>query len=284
LTNCDWSSDVCSSDLERPDAPGSHAAARGCALATILLTCRQEEWMVTTSESARRVWCSRRQAILWTLSTAAAILFGGALTFATVDDMWRLARVIPPTPPEVTRDLIVRNASDLHGRRASFRILLFTDEFRWRLSSHNALENGLAAPDFTPEMKAVLDSAHEIICVGTSSEEISGAVPAKQSRTAEERRAARRADQIALWVRRAVSKPIPVRKLNIGQHVRTGHARDTSDQRRVVIVLVLEHDDQTDLDQALRSAMVRESARAPVFEALLKDYSLSSSTGFTWEN
>jgi hypothetical protein len=84
-----------------------------------------------------------------------------------------------------------------------------------------------------------------------------------------------------------LSAAIPVRKLNIGQHVRTDHAhdvRDTSDQRRVVIVLVLEHDDRVDVNEALRTAMLRESVRAPVFDALLKDYSLSRETEFTWEN
>jgi hypothetical protein len=96
------------------------------------------------------------------------------------------------------------------------------------------------------------------------------------------RRAARRAEQIALWVGQALSRPIPVRKLNIGHHAPTPHARHTSDQRRVVIILVLEQDEHTDIDQALRAAMERESVRAPVFDALLKEYSLAAPTGFTW--
>jgi hypothetical protein len=49
----------------------------------------------------------------------------------------------------------------------------------------------------------------------------------------------------------------------------------------MVVVLVLDHDDAVDLDQALRNAMANESDRAPVFGTLLKDYSRSSS--FTWE-
>jgi hypothetical protein len=220
---------------------------------------------------------------LWRLSALAFVIAGCVLTYASVAE-WR---AVPPTPREVVRDVVVRNVVDQQGRRASFRILLFTDEFRWRLSSHLALENGVDAPDFTPEMKAVLNSAQEIICIGTSSEELPGALPPKVGRTEEERRAGRRANQIALWVRRALSAAIPVRKLNIGQHVRTDHAhdvRDTSDQRRVVIVLVLEHDDRVDVNEALRTAMLRESVRAPVFDALLKDYSLSRETEFTWEN
>src|SRR2546430_10739632 len=49
-----------------------------------------------------------------------------------------------------------------------------------------------------------------------------------------------------------------VRKLNIGHHAPTPHLRDTSDQRRVVIILVLERDEHTDIDQALRAAMERD--------------------------
>ena len=59
-------------------------------------------------------------------------------------------------------------------------------------------------------------------------------------RAAEEWRAARRADQIAIWVREALQRPIAVRKLNIGHHLPTGQPGDTSDQRRVVIILVLD--------------------------------------------
>ena len=62
----------------------------------------------------------------------------------------------------------------------------------------------------------------------------------------------------------------------------TGHPGDTSDQRRVVIILVLEHEDGADIDQALRAAMAGESLRAPVFEALLTRYSLSAGQAFTW--
>jgi hypothetical protein len=49
-----------------------------------------------------------------------------------------------------------------------------------------------------------------------------------------------------------------------------------------VIILVLERDEHTDIDQALHAAMERESVRAPVFDALLKEYSLAAPTGFTW--
>ena len=227
----------------------------------------------------RRPW---HQAIMWRLSSVGLFVFSGWLTYATFDEMRRHAYSLPPTPPEVTRDLIVRDAADRLGRRASFRILLLTDEFRWRLSSFNSLENGGARPLFTSEMKAVLNNAAEIICVGASSEEIPTGVPVGRGRTGEEWRAGRRAEQIAIWVQSALAKPLPVRKLNIGHHAPTGRRRNTSDQRRVVIILVLDHDDGAQIDEALRTAMSDEGLRTPIFRTLLTQYSLASNKTFTW--
>ena len=235
-----------------------------------------------TLVTPERRWRSHVAAFAWWLSSAAFLFAGSCLVYASVTEIRRLTRVLPPKPPEVVRDVVIRNVADAAGRHTSFRILLFTDELRWRLSSQVALENGLAQPDFTAETKAVLNDATEIICVGASSEEIPSGVSFERGRAAEEQRAGRRAEQISLWVRQAVSRPIPVRKLNIGHHAPTGHARDTSNQRRVVIILVLDRDEHTNVDQALRTAMVRESVRAPVFEALLNEYSLATPTGFTW--
>jgi len=216
------------------------------------------------------------------LVTFAWILVGGWLVSATTDEI-RFYWLVPPTPPEVTRDLIVKDATDKAGLRTSFRILLFSDEFRWRLNSSNAIEQDKDRPRFTEEMKAVLDKAQEVICVGASSEEIPAGVSFEDGRAQEERRAARRAEQIAVWVREALSRPIPVRKLNVGHHTRTQSAAgDTSDQRRVVIILVLDHDDGANIDQSLRSAMAAERSRAPVFESLLTNYSLATRENFAW--
>ena len=211
---------------------------------------------------------------------AAWIIAGGWMVGATAGEMRTLWMVLP-TPPEVTQDFTVRNVEDDEGRRTSFRILLFSDEFRWRMNSYDTVEHGTARPRFTDEMKAVLNSAREIICVGASSEEIPAGVSFSAGRRREERRAALRAEKIAVWVREVLRRPVPIRKLNVGHHSPTG-SDETSDQRRVVIVLVLDHDEGADIDQALRSAMAGESVRAPIFEALLTRYSLGSGSTFTW--
>lgn len=236
---------------------------------------------MTTKESGAPRWRSWLTATAWSMSGIGLIAFSGCLAYATFGEASRLTRV-PPTPPEVTHDVIVRDVGDLQGRRASFRILLFTDKFRWRINSYRSLENQPAQPHFTPEMKAVLNSAEEIICVGASSEEVAVAASTTAGRTAEERRAARRADQIAVWVREALQRPIPLRKLNVGLHGPTGQVGNTSDQRRVVIILVLDHDADANIDEALRAAMLGEKQRAPIFETLLTRYSLGTGPAFTW--
>ena len=213
-------------------------------------------------------------------ATAAWAVAGIWLMSATAGEL-RAVWLVPPTPPEVSHDLIIRNAKDEEGNNTSFRILLFTDEFRWRINSFDAIEKDGARPHFTDEMKKVLNSAREIIAVGASSEEIPVGTSFTVGRVAEEKRAARRAEKIAVWVREAIGKPIPVRKLNVGHHTPTG-ADDTSDQRRVVIILVLDHDDGADIDQSLRSAMAGESMRSPIFETLLTKYSLGGGRSFTW--
>jgi len=216
-----------------------------------------------------------------TVLVASWVLCGLGLAAVTGLEV-RARWLTPPTPPEVVQDHTVRNVADQQGRRASFRILLFSDEFRWRLASYDAVEDGASFPRFSDGMKTVLDSAQEIICVGASSEEVPAGVGFKQGRAHEEWRAARRADRIAVWVREALSRPVPVRKLNIGHHAPTRGRANTSDQRRVVIILVLDKDEGINLDESLRAAMAEEAESAPLFDSLLTDYSLGAGKAFTW--
>ena len=212
--------------------------------------------------------------------TAVWVIAGAWLMGATAGEA-RTAWLVTPTPPEVIREVVIRHVKDGEGREASFRIMLFSDEFRWRINSFDSLELGDKRPQFTTEMKAVLNSAREIICVGASSEEVPPGTSFAQGRAQEEKRAARRAEKIAVWVREALNRPIPVRKLNVGHHAPTG-TDDTSDQRRMVIILVLDQDADTNIDQSLKTAMAGESVRAPIFEALLTKYSLGNADRFTW--
>lgn len=208
------------------------------------------------------------------------VIAGGWIAVATASDL-RAVWLVPPSPPEVAQDIVIRNVPDEEGRNTTFRILLFSDEFKWRINSFDAIERGGARPHFTDEMKTVLNSAKEIIVVGASSEEIPLGTSFAEGRQKEEKRAQRRAERIAVWVREALNQAIPVRKLNVGHHAPTG-SDDTSDQRRIVIILVLASEEESNIDQSLRLAMAGESVRAPIFEALLSKYSLGGGNRFTW--
>jgi hypothetical protein len=214
-------------------------------------------------------------------ATVVWVVAGVGLAGATTVQV-RHAWYVVPTPPEIEKDVTVRNVKDDEGHKATFRILLFSDEFRWRINSFDQVESEDGKrPQFTPEMKAVLNSAREVIVVGASSEEIPPGTSFNEGRVKEERRAARRAEKIAVWVREALNTAIPVRKLNVGHHVPTG-SDETSDQRRVIIILVLDHDENANIDQSLRTAMAAQAVRAPIFEALLTKYSLGGGDRFTW--
>ena len=168
----------------------------------------------------RRRWTPRMALIAWFLRESPS--WAASADSATSRRPSSIpSRAQLPTPPEVTRDVVVSRVTDAVGRKASFRILLFTDEFRWRLSSFDALDATPDRPLFTSEMKAVLNSAEEIIAVGASSEELPAGASAAEGRLIEERRAGRRAERIAIWMREVLSRPVPVRKLNVGYHAPT---------------------------------------------------------------
>src|SRR5262245_53305743 len=98
--------------------------------------------------------------------TTVWVVVGAWLLWSTSATV-RAALLVVPRPPEILKEVIVRNVPDEQGHKASFRIMLFSDEFRWRINSYSALDGG-TRPQFTPEMKAVLNSAKEVICVSAS--------------------------------------------------------------------------------------------------------------------
>ena len=107
----------------------------------------------------RRRKSNSTSSIAWSVSGVALLGSVSGLGYVTATELDYLSRANLPTPPEVTRDVVVSKVTDALGRKASFRILLFTDEFRWRLSSFDALDATPDRPLFTVEMKAVLNSA-----------------------------------------------------------------------------------------------------------------------------
>jgi hypothetical protein len=192
----------------------------------------------------------------------------------------------PKQAPESPEQSTV-SVFDDKGNHGTFLISLLSDEYRWVIGSTNLLEPPHTVLNFSPEMRENINNSLEVICIGASSEEIGRGVSEEQGRLREEERAARRADTIAIWVREVLDEPlVRIRKLNIGHHESNSGLRsvsgDTSHQRRVIIVLVLEADEGLDMDQALRKAFKQESQKHPIYETILNEYSQTKGDSFNW--
>lgn len=179
----------------------------------------------------------------------------------------------PVKPTEALGQYYVPIASDERGNRATFATYILSDEYRWALASTELLQGGRREIIFTDQMKAIMSNASAIICVGTSSGEMNLSTPRQQAIKIEENRAAQRADTIARWVRAALTKPVPVYKLNLGYNLSEPSAYGSSEsgnQRRVIIILVLKREPSVNLTQALRQA-INEN---PMYKSILTQYSL----------
>jgi hypothetical protein len=153
------------------------------------------------------------------------------------------------------------------------------------LGSTSELEPPHATLTFSEEMRRSINEAREVICVGASSEDIRSGASEEEGRQEEEQRAMRRAETIALWVQRVRSEPrVRIRKLNLGHHERAhrAYSGDTSDQRRVIIILVLEEEEGVNMDEALRDALEQERGKHPIYATILDNYSLTRKPNFTW--
>ena len=176
-------------------------------------------------------------------------------------------------------------AKDNSGKKATFVIHLLTDDYKWMISRWDVLENQQRDINFSSSMSRLLNRAAEVICIGASSEDMEKGLSQDDGRRREEWRAGQRAELIAKWVRAALNKPVNVRKLNIGHRdpaQEYGQTLDTSDQRRVIIVLVLKRKEGIDLGQALRNAFRQERDKQPIYETILTRYSLTQGLKFNW--
>lgn len=192
----------------------------------------------------------------------------------------------PVPPPEVAEPAFIPDAEDSKHKKASIAIYLLSDEYSWKIGNYEKLNDKYDKPPFSPQMVRLLNIANEVICVGASSEEIVKGLTEGEGRKKEEERAANRAQSIALWISEKLEKrdkPIIVRKWNIGHWLNRSNGEDTSKQRRVIIILVLNESNEINMDEALRNALEREKKNHPIYELILAQYSLTQSDKLVWE-
>jgi hypothetical protein len=147
---------------------------------------------------------------------------------------------------------------DKAGRRGTFDVVVARKQFLWVRGSAEDLEKDghilardtLASELLDAEVRDGLSSAHEIVAVGTASQE---GDPAE-----EKARAGRRAARTAEIVRSAIDGKVPVSSLNLGQYrgqCPTCEKGGTNWQRPFMIIAVKELEPDAVLAEALADAM-----------------------------
>jgi hypothetical protein len=225
---------------------------------------------------------------------------------------------IPGVDPTKSRDPF--SVQDAQGRNVTFSIWTLDDTYSWAFGFDGTTVDGYPAKlneanetlPISPEQKNSLNAAEKIICIGGSSQEFKAGLGNKdkdKGRMLEEQRASRRANSIASWIRPKLDAPVnddsyivrflkylwgiklperEVKKLNIGQWENPQNipSKETSYQRRVVIVLVLRNEKgeyNPPDDVALRKAFEEKANNGQrIYEHILNEYS-KTKNGFAWE-
>jgi hypothetical protein len=193
----------------------------------------------------------------------------------------------PSRPPEVPDGTYVPRAKDRAGLQASMVIFLLTDEYRWEIGYYETLNRKYKKVPFSSAMKSLIDSkAKEVICIGASSEELEHTLllekGEKKAIEKEEWRAGRRAETLGSWLEEIRGVLIPIRKLNVGHWMRQTNDADTSEQRRVIIVLVLDKQEGIKMDEAFLDALDQGKNNQKIYGTILNEYSLTRSLPLKW--
>ncbi|MDZ7266853.1 MAG: hypothetical protein ONB48_06280 [candidate division KSB1 bacterium] len=150
---------------------------------------------------------------------------------------------------------------DREGRRIRLKINTLTQEYRWVFERSDLVE--AFAPPVDPRVHVrelnISGARHGIICVGTASSE--------GERGDEESRARSRAERLQIIFREEFQNLPPLYTLSLGQfrHPRpTLDPRATRDERRVIVIEILEREDNVNLREALKDALLKaiESTRS----------------------
>ncbi|HTG35087.1 MAG TPA: hypothetical protein VLB76_19395 [Thermoanaerobaculia bacterium] len=198
----------------------------------------------------------------------------------------------PPVEPITFSD---GTKADVHGLECRlsnghsypFRVVIFSEAYSWVYERDDRVQlNGqvLTGDDFVHRLESakglqeVLGKAHELVAVGTASCEGS-------EWTSEDDRAMNRAAELKAWIEDARSWPDnvsrPTRSLHTlglgrywhdrtqGQACDPAHPIDTSGQRKVILMAVLQHEAGTDLRSCIDQILHRDNQLRP----LLSHYS-----------
>jgi hypothetical protein len=175
-----------------------------------------------------------------------------------IEQYYRIIEIV--TANDKWRDKTI-SGQDTTGKKAEFKIRILSQEYRWRLGSSEQIEIGRIIDESWNRFKTLLKSdnmqhymnkASDIICLGLASEE--GVEAAEQNRTDV------RADVLADLIRENLPKDSSanIYVLSLGKFINDGNDRiiDTSYQRRIVLISVIEKNPEVDICTALNNALL----------------------------
>lgn len=151
---------------------------------------------------------------------------------------------------------------DKQNRRGLFDIVVLKNQFLWVRSSYNQLErDGAVIPlvsltdtIFDDDVLRALDSARDIVAVGTASQE--GELKTEVAR------ANRRARETAKLIKSVLNNDVPIWVLNLGQYrdpCEDCEAVETNWQRPFIFITAVRKDESLNLKEAVRDAMAGSS-------------------------
>lgn len=198
------------------------------------------------------------------LVAGSTAVIGGVAGFTLMDavEARRLAREVPAAVEKVrsteNSTVFTIEGWDKAGKRGLFDVVVAKKEFLWVKGSAEELEKeghvfkgaDIGTAIFDGEVSAALAGAHEIIAVGTASQE--------GEAVEEKARALRRAQATATLSQSAIGPDMPVWSLNLGQYRDPCAACETSGtswQRPFIVVAVKSMEDGGNLGEALADAM-----------------------------
>lgn len=160
-------------------------------------------------------------------------------------------------------------AQDYSGYTAKFNIMVLTQRERWKLGNTQILESGKLAryvlPYYLSYQLNILKKAREIICVGTASYE--GSIEIEQAR------AKARANLLKSIATRFLKSRYLTNKtltLNLGKFNINENSRNTSYQRRIIIIAI---DKDSDPEVKLREALKNGISNNTLLNINISDYS-----------
>lgn len=193
----------------------------------------------------------------------AVFIAGAIVSLAALVFMRKPESAVPPAPPPITVVVKVDNwnrsppqeVRDAKGKTGVIEIIVLSNDFSWAFQSHTKVEREGRDADIpqhlmTPGISSEIKKYTDVIAVGAASNEGVSTNP-----TEEANRAARRADQLQLWIKEYVATSNSLHRLALGYYKGNDGNTQSSDQRRVVIVGVLKKDQGLDLREALRTSL-----------------------------